>query len=322
MTKNIIVETPSRLHFTLIDLNGESGRIDGGIGAAIASPPYKIKVGISNRNDFSPDVKTIIELMRKGVRIKNKYKIEIINSIPEHSGLGSKTQLSLAVAVAVSKLEGYSYTPRELARIVHRGGTSGIGLAAFEHGGFILDAGHSVKEKKDFLPSHYSNTSPPPVIFRQELPKDWYFVLMTLKINNRIYGKTEKEIFQKFCPIPKKEVEKLSRLILMKTIPAILEKDIELFGESLTEIQGIGFKRIENKCQKWDIKDVYRFLDKEGVFGRGLSSFGPTIYAITKGKKNAIELSDNIADYCKDVKIDGSVTYSNARNTGARIYDG
>jgi beta-ribofuranosylaminobenzene 5'-phosphate synthase len=259
--------------------------------------------------------------MRKTIQIKNKYKIKIINTIPEHSGLGSKTQLSLAVAVAISKLEGYSYTPRELAKIVHRGGTSGIGVAAFEHGGFIFDAGHSVKEKKDFLPSHYSNTPPPPIIFRQELPSDWYFVLITPKVKERICSKMEKKLFQEFCPIPVKEVEKLSRLILMKTIPAILEKDIQLFGESLTEIQNIGFKRIENKCQQWNIKALYRFLDKKEVFGRGLSSFGPTVYAITEGKKNAIELSDNIADYCKNVKIDVNVTYSNARNTGAGIYD-
>lgn len=321
MTKNIIVETPSRLHFTLIDLNGESGRIDGGIGTALTSPAYKIKVAASNSDDFSQDIKNIIGLMKKEMRINNKYKIKTVNAIPEHSGLGSKTQLSLAVAAAVSKLEGYSYTPRELARIVHRGGTSGIGVVAFEYGGFILDAGHSVKEKKDFLPSHYSNTSPPPVVFRQELPKDWYFVLITPRVKERIYGKMEKEIFQKFCPIPKKEVEKLSRLILMKTIPAILEKDIELFGESLTEIQSIGFKRIENNCQQWNIKALYRFLDKKGVFGRGLSSFGPTVYAITKGKENAIELSEDAVNYFKDTKTDAIVTYSNTRNTGASVYE-
>jgi beta-ribofuranosylaminobenzene 5'-phosphate synthase len=34
----MIIETPSRLHVTLIDLNGKYGRIDGGVGITIREP--------------------------------------------------------------------------------------------------------------------------------------------------------------------------------------------------------------------------------------------------------------------------------------------
>jgi beta-ribofuranosylaminobenzene 5'-phosphate synthase len=41
---SIVVTSPSRLHFSLIDLNGELGRVDGGIGVALNEPSLKIEV--------------------------------------------------------------------------------------------------------------------------------------------------------------------------------------------------------------------------------------------------------------------------------------
>jgi len=38
----IAIRTPSRLHFSLIDLNGGLGRIDGSAGIAIAQPEFRI----------------------------------------------------------------------------------------------------------------------------------------------------------------------------------------------------------------------------------------------------------------------------------------
>ena len=40
----VTVSSPSRLHFTLIDLNGELGRVDAGIGVALNEPSLKIRV--------------------------------------------------------------------------------------------------------------------------------------------------------------------------------------------------------------------------------------------------------------------------------------
>ena len=36
--EHIKISTPARLHFGLTDMNGESGRIDGGVGLALESP--------------------------------------------------------------------------------------------------------------------------------------------------------------------------------------------------------------------------------------------------------------------------------------------
>jgi beta-ribofuranosylaminobenzene 5'-phosphate synthase len=38
----IKITTPCRLHITLIDMNGELGRVDGGAGLTLSSPNVKI----------------------------------------------------------------------------------------------------------------------------------------------------------------------------------------------------------------------------------------------------------------------------------------
>ncbi len=46
----ITVTTPSRLHFSLIDLNGEIWRIDGGFGVALQNPNFKILIERSKQS--------------------------------------------------------------------------------------------------------------------------------------------------------------------------------------------------------------------------------------------------------------------------------
>ncbi len=40
----IEIKAPSRLHITLIDLNGALGRVDGGVGLTLDSPALRIRV--------------------------------------------------------------------------------------------------------------------------------------------------------------------------------------------------------------------------------------------------------------------------------------
>jgi len=46
----LIIETPSRLHLTLIDLNGIYGRIDGGVGITIENPCLSIEAEPASDN--------------------------------------------------------------------------------------------------------------------------------------------------------------------------------------------------------------------------------------------------------------------------------
>ncbi len=322
MTKEysmIKICTPARLHFSLIDLNGELGRIDGGIGVAIAKPNWIINIKKHTTWEFPPTIQELVNKLRKKLNVTNNYKIDFESELPIHVGLGSQTQLSLAVAHGVSMLEGKLRSIYELAQIVGRGGTSGIGIAAYEQGGFILDGGHTKAEKPNFLPSHFSNAKPAILMNRLEVPADWYFVVAIPDTGKGKFGAAEVEIFNKYCPVPKNDVEKLSRIILMQILPSIIENDIIQFGSSLSSIQHIGFKRIENQLQNEVVTNIQQFLLEQGAAGTGLSSFGPTTFGVVSSESTASALVTKTEKYLENLGFTGTVFYTKANNSGAKI---
>ena len=181
----MIIKAPSRIHMSLIDLNGSYRRIDGGIGVALADPQFILE--IQKRDDkmvtleFSDDVddpEAILECSEKIPEAAQKtidhFKIDegfhfiVHQTYPPHSGFGSGTQIAISTAHLITETMGIEIESRLLSSIVGRGGTSGIGTYGFEDGGFIADGGHSLKEKATFLPSSASSACPPPLIGRYD----------------------------------------------------------------------------------------------------------------------------------------------------------
>ncbi len=333
----VTVTAPSRLHFSLIDLNGGLGRVDGGIGVALLEPSLKIKVSHADsetEKENPEEVTTVLERIRRGIPElrHHHYKVEILRALPHHVGLGSRTQLALSVARAISVLEGSARALNtfELAKLVGRGGTSGIGTAAFDCGGFILDGGHpfrrdmradesdAVRVKHSFLPSSASKVPPPPVLFQHPLPDDWFFVLAIPRVKRGAHGDEEVDIFKRNCPIAPTEVEKICRLVLMRILPSVIERDIYTFGESLSMIQQLGFKRLEVELQHSIIKSLFEFFDAHAL-GYGMSSFGPTTYGVVRGEKNARELAQLASRFLAERHVPASVYYSSVNNHGATV---
>jgi beta-ribofuranosylaminobenzene 5'-phosphate synthase len=333
---SVLITAPSRLHLSLIDLNGELGRVDGGIGVALNEPSLKIAVSAVDKEvepeENPKEVVPVLERIRSRIEpaLKVNYRVKILKELPSHVGLGSRTQLSLSVAKAISVLENRNHNVVELAKQVCRGGTSGVGTAAFDKGGFILDGGHVFRKdeskvnkggkdegiKTSFLPSSASKVSPPPVLFQHALPEDWFFVLAIPDVKRGAHGLEEIEVFKRYCPIKREEVERICRIVLMRTLPSVLEKDIATFAESLTMLQGEGFKKIEIELQHDIIKELFSFFDIHAL-GHGMSSFGPAAYAIVEGEKRAKELADLTNDFFIERHIRALVSYSNANNTGS-----
>ncbi len=329
----IEIITPSRLHFGLIDLNGSLGRIDGGIGVALKKPNVNLMIEELEKSDRKDrtdrteviaderiaEIKNTINRINKHFNTKDAFRITVKSQIPDHVGLGSTTQLYLAIARGIAELNQIHPTAVELADICGRGGTSGIGISAFESGGFILDGGHSFgkgKEKQSYLPSSVSKARPAPILARYDLPPDWWFVCVTPRVGPKIYGSDEVNIFQKYCPIPRGETERISHLILMKILPSILEEDIEAFGSGLEGMQQVGFKKIELELQDPLIKGLIDKLSKDS-YGSGMSSFGPTVYALALGVNHARELEESVRDFMMDRPYE--FFYSNVNNKGTRV---
>jgi beta-ribofuranosylaminobenzene 5'-phosphate synthase len=315
------------LHFGLIDLNGELGRINGGLGIALDKPEWVIE---GSDREIK---KTNGKFNNKINEIKNKFDLhfnaqskninfKILKQIPSHVGLGSNTQFHLAIAKILCEFHNLSPTITEVANIVRRGGTSGIGVAAFNKGGFILDGGHSFgpgKQTDSFQPSRTSQAPPPPIIFRNYPPKNWRFLLITPKDQKGAFGENETNLFYNNCPIPSEDVEKLSRLILMKILPALIEKNIKVFGEGLTDIHKKFTKFGMEQYQEGLSKELFNYLEKqENVFGYGISSFGPTIYALTDSLEKSQVILSNLATNFQKKKFE--LLFASSINTsGAKI---
>jgi len=326
-THRVIIRTPSRVHVTLIDMHGGSGRVDGGIGITLDEPGMLLEAelspALSVRGGDAPmqeRIRSIATDVLQKLGAGGSVAITVRSSYPSHVGLGSGSQIGLAVARAISELHNRHLPVKELARLVGRGGTSGIGTAAFEYGGFIVDGGHRFGaggEKTDFRPSAASRgVSPPPVIARHDFPSDWRILVAIPEVPAGASGIMETDIFKDHCPVPLDEVRKLSHEVLMRMLPGIASRDLDLFGSSINAVQRLGFKKVELSIQPPQVTGLLAVLQEAGAAGAGLSSFGPTVYAVGDTGMTGIEQA---AQKFMQESGGGTTLITTARNSGAIV---
>ncbi|MEM1945155.1 MAG: GHMP kinase [Nitrososphaerota archaeon] len=289
----IRVKTPSRLHLGLLDLSGDLGRLYGGMGVAVAMPFTEIMFEPSDRLRIVGCVDNylaeVVETLEKTYEFRASARIRLESSIPAHVGLGSRTQMALAVAVGLARLNGLERTVEELAATLGRGTISGVGVAAFKHGGFILEGGRKIERPAAI----------PPILIHRPFPTNWSF---TIVIPKTARGPTDQEERTLFTRLAKMDVEKagrISRLVLMKLLPAMVEEDITTFGEALTEIQmnlGEYFSQVQGGIYANPMAD--KILDKLtslGAVGVGQSSWGPSLYGMYHGLERAERAAREVA---------------------------
>ncbi len=297
----------------MIDLNGNLGRLYGSLGLSVSTPSFEaiIEPGPSDIvvEPYDVSIKEFAEKSKSVLGMVNGFTVRVMEKIPRHVGLGSGTQMLLGIATGLANLMDVEISVEELAIKLGRGTMSGIGTAVFKHGGFIIDGGISPNRKKL-----------PPVITRINFPERWPIVLV-IPSGIRGLNEDEEEIaFRKLGIQPEWIAEKISRLVLMKLIPNILEEDVWGFGEALSEVQrlvgtyfsGVQGGTFSNELTQLCIKTM---LDN-GAAGAGQSSWGPTAYGFTDSIKSA----ERIASALNDVLAGrGVVLITNALNSGAII---
>ncbi|HEY3361307.1 MAG TPA: beta-ribofuranosylaminobenzene 5'-phosphate synthase [Methanosarcina sp.] len=314
----IKITTPCRIHMTLIDMNAEVGRVDGGAGLTLSSPNIRItaeeadEISIEGLQGFADRMKKAAEpLLPEGKGIR----INVQELYPAHVGFGSGTQSSLAAAAAVNELYDIGKSVRELALSVKRGGTSGIGVAAFEKGGFIVDGGHRFKDKGGFMPSAASRVPPGPVLFREDFPQ-WDMVV-AIPNEKGMHDQEEIDTFKKFCPLPVEEVREICHVVLMQMMPAVIEEDIESFGAAVNHVQTVGFNKRENLIWPDFVKSISSFMRSQS-YGAGVSSFGPVVYSFVDNKSEGRQLQAEVQKML-DESVGGTVMLTKAKNNGAEI---
>lgn len=310
---SIRVQAPARLHLGFLDLNGGLGRRFGSLGLALNKPAVDLIV--SDSPDLSAEGEEADRLLRYGeaaslhLGIEPRGHLRLHRSIPAHAGLGSGTQIAFAVAAGLARLHGKSFKARAAAQALDRGNRSGIGLAAFLHGGLILDGGRG------------HDDSPPPMISRMQFPSAWRIVLIFDTSARGIHGEAEINAFKQLPPFPIAEAAHLCHLTLMRILPAAAIGDVQSFGEGVTELQrriGDHFAPAQGgRFASRGVTAVLAACEKHGAAGVGQSSWGPTGFAIVGSQMQAHSL---VRDLEKTGLPSGiHLAIVSGRNQGARV---
>jgi beta-RFAP synthase len=299
LPSRVTVEAPARLHFGILDLRGHRGRRFGGIGAALPIPAVRLEATRAEGLTVEgPDAGRAEEAARRFMAAfpLPGAHLRLTQSIPSHVGLGSGTQLALAVARALAELHGIRLEPPALARAVGRGGRSAIGTWTFALGGFVLEGGR--RPDSDAVA---------PLISRLPVPPSWQAIVVIPEGKPGLSGRQEADAFRGLAPPSEVEVERVAHLVLMQLLPALAEADLAEFGAALSEIQritGSWFAAAQGGAfAAGPSAELVRQLAEFGAQGVGQSSWGPTVYGITPDPDSARDLATRVR-----AKLGGSGT--------------
>ena len=313
-TLPIYIEAPARLHLGFLDLDGSLGRRFGSLGLTIDDIVTKIIVRRADHIEVSGDESgRVFDYARKFCERKgltNGCHIEVIEQILDHSGLGSGTQLALAIGTAIDKLYELNCTSTEVAVILNRGARSGIGIGAFQQGGFLVDAGRNTESQV------------PPIISSIKFPSNWRVILIFDLKHRGLFGKDEHDSFSALPSFSSQTASYLCRLVLMQVLPAISEQNIEAFSKGIFEIQrslGEFFASAQGgRYTSATVGEAISYLETLGIQGVGQSSWGPTGFAFVDSETQAHMLLRELQTKFNNNE-DLQFKIVSGRNTGAVI---
>jgi beta-ribofuranosylaminobenzene 5'-phosphate synthase len=321
----IEVRSCARLHLGLLDNNGEMGRLYGSIGVAVHRPKLLLRAEAADALQVEGlDCDKVVAFAKRFMKhfsIPAGARLNLASTIPAHVGLGSGTQLALAVGTALARLARRRLGIQEIALAVGRGEHSGIGISTFRYGGFVLDGGHRIRSMDTSPPKTIKNRIPP-LLFQHAMPGDWFFITVIPATDPGLSGKKEANAFLNLPKAPSGLVEKISRVLLIQMLPALVEKDISNFGQALTRIQymvGDCFSSVQGGRFASPISEkMVDFMLSRGAAGIGQSSWGPTVYGLVEGKSKAQILQQEAQDHL-DTLGGGQTLLVKPHNHGARI---
>jgi len=283
----VTVRAPARLHLGFLDLNGGLGRRFGSIGLALDGLGTQLTMRSAPEMGVDgPDAeraRTCIATMQHALGVGGSYHATIEAAVPPHAGLGSGTQMALAVAAALRRLNGLPLDPAADAVRLGRGQRSGIGIAAFQVGGLVVDGGRG------------ANTQAPPLISRIAFPASWRVIVLLDPGRQGVHGAAETSAFARLQEFPSQQAAHLCRLMLMQVLPAAAEHDIAAFGSGVSELQtviGDYFAPVQGaRFTSPKVRAVLAHLDAHGAHGIGQSSWGPTGFAFAATPQEAERLA-------------------------------
>jgi beta-ribofuranosylaminobenzene 5'-phosphate synthase len=312
----VFVEAAARLHFGVLDLRGARGRWFGGIGAAAPAPTLLVSAcraaALAVEGEDADRAAGFARAFLAHHRLDGGARLSIQRALPPHAGLGSGTQLALAVGRALAELHGVEASAAALAAAVGRGQRSAVGTWTFEGGGLVVEGGR--RANSDAIG---------PLIARLPFPPSWRCVVAVPQRPPAISGENEAEALATLPPPPDGEVERIAHLVLMVLLPALADADLPAFGRALTAIQtitGQWFAAVQGGAfAPGPSEELVRRMAEWGASGVGQSSWGPSVYGIVAGADAGLRLADRVGE-ALDRCGGGRVYEGPFQTTGARVW--
>jgi beta-ribofuranosylaminobenzene 5'-phosphate synthase len=309
--RGIRVEAPARLHLGMLAVAGDGARRFGGLGVSVSRPAVVLEAQLADElSAEGADAEralTFAHRCRDALGLASGAHLRVVETIPQHVGLGSGTKLALAVAQALAALEGCDVDAPGLAQAAGRAARSAVGMWTFALGGLVVEGGH----RRDVERAA-------PLLAHHPMPAEWRAVLVVPAAALGLSGGAEEEAFRRLVPAPERSAV-VAQLVLTSLLPALVERELEEFGAALTRVQqlvGDSFAAVQGGRFHPRAGALVEALLRFGAAGAGQSSWGPTVYGLVGSEAAGRELARRMEDV---VGGDGSVELVAFDNRGARL---
>lgn len=307
------VETFARLHFGVLDLRGARGRWFGGLGAAAPAPSLRVSVAPADTLEVSgEDAARAEEFASRFLAhhaLASGARIQVHRALPAHAGLGSGTQLALAVARGLAELAGLPTDAPSLAQAVARARRSAIGTWTFAGGGLVVEGGR-LRE----------GDACGPLVARLPFPESWRCVVAVPSGVRGLSGTDEASAFAALPAPPERDAERVAHVVLMTLLPSLADGDLPSFGTALSEVQevtGRWFAPFQGGTfARGPSQALVERMREWGAHGVGQSSWGPAVYGIVEGPEAGARLAARVGESLADR---GCVFEGPFRTTGAWV---
>lgn len=281
-----------RIHISLIGMNNDGYRLNGGVGFSIATPTLDISfepsdsIEVIDKRDqgFAQNELDRLKKHLCNAIMNDKFDIAfrcIIHDsmLQSHVGFGSNTMVYLACVEALFILNGYSYTDNDVVALSGRGGTSGIGINTYFKGGFIFDVGISNLGQRALAPSSVfmDKVGDKPLLLKSITLPEWQIGICIPPIRHKT-EEEEKSFFQKNCPINKDSVEKILYEAVYGITSSLMEDNFNVFCQSIDAIQQTKWKLLERVLYGKKLQTAESIIRNAGAICVGMSSLGPLLY--------------------------------------------
>lgn len=261
------------------DLNGTIGRRFGSMGVSLQAPHTHIEISLGEGEAAEDYIERAKQKVLQHAGIHTPVHIRVVEQITRHAGLGSGTQMALAIGAGISRLFNLNLPLRDIASLIGRGARSGIGIGTFATGGVVLDAGSK------------SDAVLPPIIAQHAFPEQWRILLIFDPQYTGVHGDAELQAFRQLADHGLPSTQQLSHQLLMQALPALVEQDLTTFGKAVSALQaynGDYFAPVQGgRYASKRVTAVLNDLMAHGIDCVGQSSWGPTGFAVFANQQAA-----------------------------------